>query len=405
MGIASFLDLDWYKLTMGQFVFHRYPNEMVTYTFRNRTTSRPIGKVIPLQIVEDSLRNLQKLLPTPAELEYLRTLGIFQEDYLLFLKNGLVLPEVHVAKVGDAINIAVVGPWSSAIYWETYILSTINELYYHFLLKKYPELTRETCWSTGKVRLKQKIARLHDYPDILFSEFGTRRRYSLSWQETVAKILMDAKLGNRFLGFSNVRLSMIHGKKPQGTMAHELFMVMARLGEDNNANIRSSHNRVLQEWWDEYNGNLTTALTDTYGTDFFFKDFSYEQAVHWAALRQDSGDPKEFGYKAIKFYEAQGIDPLSKTIVFSDGLDIYEIIRLHLEFAGKIKTAFGWGTSLTNDVGLTPLSLVVKPIVVNGRGTVKFSDNLAKATGHPDDISRFKKVFGYYSNINVECTY
>jgi nicotinate phosphoribosyltransferase len=200
-------------------------------------------------------------------------------------------------------------------------------------------------------------------------------------------------------------MAMQYGLLPMGTMAHELFMVMAGMMAESDATIRASHNRVLQEWWAEYGSGLSTALTDTYGSDFFFRDMTAAQACVWKGLRQDSGDPIAFGEKAIAFYKRHGIDPRDKFIVFSDGLDLGTIVKLADHFAGRIRVSFGWGTNLTNDLGFEALSLVIKVIEANGRCTVKLSDNLAKATGNAPDIERFKQIFGHTVMTFEECRY
>ena len=180
-----------------------------------------------------------------------------------------------------------------------------------------------------------------------------------------------------------------------GTNAHEEDMAMSGIMHGSDDEIRNSHQKVLQEWWEEYGWALSIALTDTYGTDFFFKDMTYEQARDWKGLRHDSGDPFKFGDRAIAFYQHYGIDPREKLLVFSDGLDVDTIIRLADYFAGRIKVTFGWGTNLTNDLGFPAISIIIKLLESNGHGTVKLSDNLAKAMGKPEDIERFKRIFGY----------
>ena len=184
-----------------------------------------------------------------------------------------------------------------------------------------------------------------------------------------------------------------------------MYMVLSRLFGDSDEAIRGSHNRVLREWWDEYGASLSIALTDTYGTDFFFKDMTEEQARLWKGLRHDSGDPFAFGEKAIAFYEGYGIDPRDKLLIFSDGLEIETICAIADRFAGRIRVTFGWGTNLTNDLGFPPLSLVVKVVEACGHRTVKLSDNLAKATGSPRDIERFKRIFRYVDTVSQECKY
>ena len=170
-------------------------------------------------------------------------------------------------------------------------------------------------------------------------------------------------------------------------------MVFSGIFHGSNEQIRASHNKVFEIWWDEYGEALSIALTDTYGADFFLRNFSLDQARVWRGLRHDSGDPFEFGEKAITFYERLGIDPKTKQLVFSDGLEVEPMLWLVDRFDGRIQVLFGWGTNLTNDVGFRPLSLVVKAVRSCGYGTVKLSDNLDKAIGSAADVQRFMRIF------------
>ena len=182
-------------------------------------------------------------------------------------------------------------------------------------------------------------------------------------------------------------------------------MVRAGVTDGTDEEVRKSHQQMLNAWFRCYNGSLSIALTDTYGTPFFFRDFSAEQARAWSGLRHDSGDPFAFGERAIAFYENLGIDTKTKTIVFSDGLDVDTIIRLYEKFHGRVNVVFGWGTNLTNDLGPNPLSMVFKIVWVNGFATVKLTDNIAKATGPASEIERYKKIFDYQSGEDVAPTY
>lgn len=206
----------------------------------------------------------------------------------------------------------------------------------------------------------------------------TRWRFSRDWQTYVDRILAGG-LPGQFLGTSETESAMEHGLVPMGTSAHEMYMVMPGIMHESDESIRPSHNRALQDWWKEYGWGLSIALTDTYGSDFFFRDMAAEQARAWKGQRHDSGDPFAFGEKALAFYQRQGVDAREKMLIFSDGLDLETILRLAERFAGRVKVSFGWGTNLTNDLGFPALSLVVKAVEADGHPTVKLSDNLAKA--------------------------
>ena len=406
--IRSLLDLDWYKLTMGQFVFARYRDVPVTYAFTNRTARVRLAECIDEATLRRELDHARTLRLTPGELAYLRSFKtgdgpLFSEDYLRFLEE-LALPAYRLERTGGTYRLEFPGAWSKAIYWETIALAIVNELYYRAILDRLSPRRQEMICFAGKVRLAEKIEALSGRPDITFCDFGTRRRFSRAWQGYVDQVLSQTMPG-QFLGTSCVESAMTLGLTPMGTMAHELFMVMAGIMHGSDACVRTSHNRMLQEWWEAYGGDYSVALTDAYGTDFFFQDMTAGQARAWKGLRQDSGDPLIFGERAIAFYHALGIDPREKLLVFSDGLDLAAILKIADRFAGRIRVTFGWGTNLTNDLGPEPLSLVVKVVEAWGNPTVKLSDNLAKATGDPEQIERFKRIFGYRGGMFAECRY
>ncbi len=406
--MQSLLDIDFYKFTMGHWVFKRYPDIPVRYAFTNRTARVRLADYIHEADLRRELDQAQTLQANPSELHYLRGTNeygehLFSEDYLQFLRT-LRLPP-YTLRYGDGtFQLEFAGKWSEAIYWETLALSIINELYYQALLDRLRPFEREVVMATGTLRLAEKINVLRARPDILVSDFGTRRRFSRAWHQYVTSVLAH-ELPGQFLGTSNTAQAMQYGLLPIGTLAHELYMVMAGMMAGDDATLQASHNRVLQEWWEEYGFGLSIALTDTYGSDFFFRDMTAAQAHAWKGLRQDSGDPLAFGEHAMAFYARHGVDPRDKLLVFSDGLDIGTIVKLADHFAGRIRLAFGWGTNLTNDLGLEALSLVIKVVEANGQRTVKLSDNLAKATGEAHDIQRFKRLFGHTVTTFETCTY
>ncbi len=398
--IKSLLDLDFYKFTMMYFVWKFFPGVIVTYGFKNRTSKVRLARIIREEYIREELEHVRTLRFTDRELKYLAQ--FFPADFLQYLA-GFQVPEFKLWKEAGTYRIEVTGTWLETILWETIILSIINELYYRALIrrehKSFPQVLDE-----GRRRLLAKIVILKKHPEIKITDFGTRRRFARLWHREVLETL-KREVPGQLVGTSNVFLAMELGLKPIGTMAHELFMVLAACAGKDRVAIRDSHNRVLQLWWELYGVALSIALTDTFGTGFFFKDFTSEQARDWRGLRHDSGDPFAFGEAAIRFYESVGINAKDKVLVFSDGLDIETIVKLHDRFHGRINVAFGWGTNLTNDLGFAALSLVVKAIAAGGFRTVKLSDNIAKAMGELEDIDLYKKLFEYNANFFEECRY
>lgn len=412
--IGSLLDTDFYKFTMAQAAWRHHRDVDVTFGFTNRTKDVRIADTVPLHDLLAELDAVRGLRFTEGEIAYMRDLGTFDKAFLGFLMD-IELPAVDVRQAGGGYTISTTGPWPVVTFWETIVLSIVNELHYRGVLSSraetegipYDEI-RERVRLEGCRRFREKVTLLQAHPDIRFAEFGTRRRYSREWQDYIVTALSSkwpCGVPEEIIGTSNVYLAKKIGIKPVGTFAHEMFMVYAGIYGGGDWGLRDSHNMVLRDWWYEYGEPLSIALTDTFGSEFFFRDMSESQARGWRGVRHDSGDPFEFAEKTIAFYGHHGIDPRTKTIVFSDGLDPSKVIALHKAFTGRIGVAFGWGTNLTNDLGEKALSLVMKAVAVNGVPTVKLSDNPAKAMGPKADIARYQRVFSHETGTFEECRY
>ena len=410
--IKSLLDTDFYKFTMGQLVFQRYPDVEVAFGLINRSHAS-LARFIREDDLRRELDHVRSLRLNNSELHYLRGTNeygerMFREDFLQFLRE-LELPPYDLERVGDDYRLEFSGPWSKVTYWEIAALSIISELYYRSQLEEMSRFERDAIYAEGTARLLRKIKVLRQYPEITLSDFGTRRRFSGAWQDYLIGVLAE-ELPTQLRGTSNVLYAMKHGLLPMGTSAHELSMVAAALafagsgGDRPDAEIlREAQNEVLHGWYDLYGSGLSIALTDTFGSDFFFRTAPAEVARDWKGTRQDSGDPANYGEKALDWYRKHGVQPKDKLVVFSDQLRVELMIGLHWRFRGRIGHTFGIGTNLTNDLGLKPISIVIKTSRANGRSTVKLSDNLAKSMGDPEEVERYKQAAGYTNTAAVEC--
>ena len=385
--------LDYYKATMSQSEFEHHPEAVVTFELKNRGANL-LSEFVSPEELSDKLERLRHGW-TPEELAYLAGLqnqdgnAQFSEAYLDYLADS-PLPGVDVSlnARGD-IAAKTQGEWPLVTFWETVVMSELNELYFDNKLKAEGSSLDE-LYGEGDRRLDEKIAILKDRPDIKFADFGTRRRFSYSWHKHVVERLAQ-ELPENFIGTSNIYLAHTLGLPPIGTYAHELPMVYASIAEKEGRNPLEGHKEMLNDWDDTYRGDLSTALTDTFTSEFFFADFTKEQAETWKGLRHDSGDPIEFGEQVIAFYEIYSINPKEKTIVFSDGLDLETIVILADHFKDRINVVFGWGTTLTNDLGIKTNNIVMKAVEVDGVGTVKLSDNVGKHTGDDATIERYQE--------------
>jgi nicotinate phosphoribosyltransferase len=423
--VQSRLEPDFYKFTMGQLIWRKYAAVDATFSFRSRTPKARIGDVVDVGELREQFDHARALVFTNTELHYLRGTNeyqqrMFDEGYLDFLQR-LHLPDYRVERRGSELDISFSGRWAEVTYWETLALSIVNETYYRTLLRSISRFEREAIWAEGIRRVRDKIAVLRGRPDIFFSDFGTRRRFSAAWQQYVDRSLAEelnhGSSGGQFLGTSNTYLAMTTGLVPMGTAAHELPMIIAGALDTGGADpewLRQAQRQVLDDWWDQYGWGLSIFVPDTFGTDFFFDVVTADDLQRWKGFRWDSGDLFEFGDRVVRAYAPIGIDPLEKMLVASDALDLPIILEAQNHFRGRIRVTYGWGTGLTNDLlqnvmigdrWFGPLSLVVKPTHANGRGLVKLSDNPAKAIGHPQDVARYKRAASYRDRPGAELKY
>lgn len=409
--ISSLLDIDFYKFTMGQFIFLLYPEVRTKFAFTCRTQRSPLpAEIIPEGMLREELDHAMTLRVNRSDLHYLRGTNeygkpMFQESYLDFF-SSFSLPAYNLEYRGNEILLDFDGLWKESTYWETIALSIISELFYRCLIKK-RGLTRFDCdlvVAEGRQRLKKKIDILKANPKVVFSCFGTRRRFSFDNQDYIVGILTE-ELPNQFRGTSNVLLSKKYGLIPQGTNAHELQMVIAGLARDNDEALRASPFKTLDEWWNLYDEGLSVILPDTFGSSFLFNTLPEKYAIKWKGFRGDSMDMIKFGEKQIAFYKKYGVDCRKKLFIPSDGLSVEEMVRIQNHLGDRIKVSSGWGTNLSNDLGFEPLSLVIKAVSADGWPLVKLPDNPAKAIGPQDEIARYKRVFCYDGGQIVECRY
>ena len=391
--IQSLLDTDLYKFTMLQVVLHKFPQTHSVYHFRCRNlddTAYPLVDI--LDDLNQQLDYLCELQFADDELKYLRQFRFIKSDFVDYLE--LFQLKRRFIKAGiDAegrLDIWVEGPMVQAMMFEIFVLAIVNELYFR-------RLHSDAVMVEGERRLKAKIELIQSYqkqqnpadPPFLISDFGTRRRYSFDWQKHVIASFHQA-VPSVFRGTSNVYLAKTLNIIPIGTMAHEFLQAFQAL----DVRLRDFQTAALETWVQEYRGDLGIALTDVVGMDAFLRDFDLYFAKLFDGLRHDSGDPYVWGDKAYAHYRQLKIDTKTKMLTFSDGLDIEKAWNLHQYFKDRFKVSFGIGTNLTNDMGPTPLNIVLKLVECNGQSVAKISDSPGKTmTDNDTFLAYLKQVF------------
>ena len=387
MIVQSLLDTDLYKFSMMQVVLHHYPAAHVEYRFKCRN---PGVDLVPyIEEIRAELDALCSLRFTPAELDYLRSWRYIKSDFVdflgLFQLNAKYVEIAPSAATKGEIDIRIRGPWLHTILFEVPLLAIVNEVYFR---NTQPELDL----AEGRARLEAKIELLRadaEYADCRIADYGTRRRFSRAWHAEVVRALRDG-LGEQLAGTSNVWMAWKLGLTPLGTLAHEYLQAHQALGP----RLRDSQRVALETWAKEYRGDLGIALSDVYGLDAFLRDFDMYFCKLFDGTRHDSGDPFAWGEKVLAHYRANRVDPRTKVLVFSDALDMPRVMQLYHHFRGRCRLAFGVGTNLTNDVGPTPLQIVIKMVRCNDQPVAKLSDSPGKnMCDDPAYVAYLRQVF------------
>ena len=391
--INSLLETDMYKFSMGQTIFHQFTSYKTTWTFKCRNKDVHFTDEM-VEEIKEQVQAFCQLRFTEEELEYLDNITWIKGTYVDFLRLWQPRYEEFTittdAPCGLAIDAA--GTWLNTSMYEIPVLAIVNEVYfrmaydYDVLLKQFKRRLDE------KVRLlEEDTYRLSD-----FSEFGLRRRLSAEAQEMAVKAIAEVELpaDSHFIGTSNVYLAKEFNLKPVGTMAHEWIMCTGQGNHKHNPAYSNWY--ALDAWVKEYGILNGIALTDTITTDCFLRDFQLTYATLFSGVRHDSGDPYEWGDKMIAHYNSLGINPRTKTLLFSDSLDFERATALYDYFKDKAKVAFGIGTFISNDTDEEALNIVMKTTKCNGMDVAKISDVAGKGMcKNPDYVDYLNRCIDY----------
>ena len=384
--ITSLLDNDLYKITMMNFVLELFPNVEVEYRFKNRGEHKfndrflyelknQIKMLSKVCLQEDEYKWMKENIPylTPGFMEYFRNFQFNPDNVIVYLDDD------------DNLVLSIKGLWRDTILYEVPLMAIISELYFDLIDNEWKKDKGEELYHGIYLKARSKSSRLNN-ADCTFVDFGTRRRRSRKVQDTVIRGFYDCNLCKKFIGTSNVYFAMKWGIKAIGTYAHEIPQAMQSLESVNHCNYYAMYN-----WIKIFGVSLGIALTDTITTDMFLKNFNERFAKLFDGVRHDSSCPFKFMDKIVDFYRNIGIDPTTKTIVFSDGLNVDKAIKIREYCNDKIKCSFGIGTHMTNDFENSPaLNMVIKLWSVNNFPVVKLSDVEGKENGDPEAVSFMK---------------
>jgi nicotinate phosphoribosyltransferase len=380
--VVSLLDTDLYKFNMDQVIFHKHTDLCGEYYFRCRNRDVRFTREM-FDEINAQIDHLCTLSFSAEELAYLRSIRFIKNDYVEFLRLWRPIRDyVSTNLTPDGqLEIVVSGPLFSAMQFEIYLLEIVNEVYFRL---KYDYAA---ILSSARERLEQKI---RDFQSgkytFTFAEFGCRRRLSREWEdEAVRRLTAETR---NCAGTSNVFLAMKYRLTPIGTYAHEFVQMYQGI---DSIPLVYTNCYAMRDWYDEYQGDNGTALTDTVSTDLFLLDFNRAMVNNYTGVRHDSGDPYAWGEKIIAHYRRYGADPLSKQLLFSDSLDFDRAQALFDHFKDQAKVSFGIGTFCSNDTEEEPLNIVIKLQTVNDRPVAKLSDAPGKAMCRDEEYLNYLK--------------
>lgn len=396
--IKSLLETDMYKFSMGQAIYHQFPGYTTTWTFKCRNEDAYFTSEMVNEI-KAQIKAYCDLRFTDDELDYLNNITWIKRSYVEFLRIWHPRFEDFNITTNSkcGLSIETSGTWLNTSMYEIPTLAIVNEVYFR-MAYNYDELI-----DSFKKRLDIKYERVKTGNLYIgtFSEFGLRRRLSSEAQEMVVEKfshLNDTlQCASKFVGTSNVYLAKKFGVKPVGTMAHEWIMCVGQGNHKHNPAYSNWY--ALNAWVKEYGILNGIALTDTITTDAFLRDFQLTYATLFNGVRHDSGDPYAWANKMIHHYESLGINPKTKTLLWSDSLDFEKADKLGRSFRDKINVAFGIGTYLSNDTHENPLNIVMKVTECNGMDVAKISDTPGKGMcKNPDYVDYLIKSIDWRLN-------
>lgn len=393
--IHGLLDTDLYKFNMLQVIFQKHTDLNGTYIFKCRNSNVKFTQEM-VDEINAQIDVLSDMRFTKQELDYLSTIRFLKPGFIEFLSYWHPkLKHVHCTLGNDGqLDLYVDGPIFSIMMFEIYLLEVVSEVYYRETYNW--DVLRRAAFSA----LDEKIRKFNDGTyTFKFAEFGCRRRFSYELEDEIVRRF--ATETNAMVGTSNVKLAMKYGLMPVGTMAHEYFQLYQGMPK---IPLAYTNYYALKDWYDVYRGDNGTALSDTLTTDLFLLDFDRSMAATFNGVRNDSGDEYEWSEKLIAHYKELGIDPRTKTLLYSNSLTLDKAQKLHDTFKDRVKTAFGIGGHITTDAaGVEPLNIVIKLQYVNGKPVAKLSDDMGKEMCQDEKyLDYLKKAVNWRLEANKE---
>ena len=362
--------MDFYELTMsnGYFISNLKDDIAVFDLFYRKNPDEAAYSIFVG--LEDIINYILNLHFDDEDINYLRSLNIFNDDFLNYLRNFKFSGDLYAFKEGSIVYpnvslVTVVAPLIDCQLLETALLATVNH---------------ETLIATkaNRIVLASKGRSV--------SDFGARRAHNID------SALYGAKAA--YIGGVNSTATTLAGQlfniPVSGTMAHSWVMAFDSEYEAflSYAKLYPSNTILLIDTYDVINSGLRNAIKVA-------KDYLIPNGYKLKGVRIDSGDLAYLSKKTRKILDENGLN--DTIIIASNSLDEYKISSL-IEQGAKLDS-FGVGenliTSKSDPVfgGVYKLAGIYKNNVLEPK--IKISATLEKITN-----PSFKEVYRLYNEEN-----
>ena len=360
---------DLYELTMMQGYFFEGSQDTVVFDvfYRSNPSGSAYAITCGLSQLIDYVKNLSF---SYDDIEYLRGLGIFREEFLSYLAGFHFSGDIYAIPEGSVVFpkeplVKVIAPIMEAQLVETAILNIINH----------------------QSLIATKASRVNYAAGGGVMEFGLRRAQGPDAGTLGARAAVIGGCD----GTSNVLAGELFGIPVLGTHAHSWIMSFP----DEYTAFRTYAQMypdaciLLADTYDTLKSGIPNAIR-------VFKEMK-EQGIHSAkyGIRLDSGDLAYLSKKARKMLDEAGFPDA----IISASSDLDEYLINSLKNQGAAITSWGVGTNLITSAdnpafgGVYKLAAIKKPGETEFTAKIKISENPEKIT-NPGN----KTVYRIYDN-------
>ena len=345
--LGLFTDL--YELTMGQAFFSQGMRQQATFSLNVRSYPPNRGFLVSAGL-DDVLDYLERLHFDGEAVEYLRSTGVFRDDFLEYLRGVRFTGSVRAIPEGrlffaDEPLLEITAPIIEAQLAETYVINQMN------LQTSLATKAARCIWAAQGRGI---------------ADFASRRTHG---SDAAMKMARASYIAG-FASTSNVLAASHYAIPPAGTMAHsfissfpselEAFRAYADCFPDRTILLLDTYDTVAGAW------NAVAVAKELEA-----------KGCRLAGVRLDSGDYAKLSRQVRRVLDDHGLDYVR--ILVSGGLDEYEIDTLVA--SGAPVDLFGVGTKAGVSADAPWSDMVYKLVCFDNRPVMKLSEGKMSLPG------------------------